>query len=509
MKKYLIIILSTFFAVLVSAQVRDYPHAKDAEKSDTYFFKVAGCDITVEKFKDIDYAHIELSKTAKVVVKINEPINHFSISPLNKKISGKTNGNELSFELPGAGYYAVSINNKRNLFILADAPEKKEIKETDKNIVSVMDFVTDNEGKVLQTVSLQTALDAASGSGKILYFPAGIYKTGMLTIRSNTHIYLAAGVLIKGSDNRNDYPSDDNKPESDHINNKENYTDYGEWMTFSRLIFIDKAENVKIAGRGIIDGNGKTIRDQGKPANLIRIRNSKNIVIEGVLLRDPAAWNTHILYSSDVTIRDVKILNDFNVPNTDGIDPDASKNVLIDHCFAYCNDDNIAIKTTNNGNYLQDIDNVKVKNCVFHTQKSALKVGTETKGNYMQNIVFENNDVLVSDRGIVFYCYDGATFRHIKYINNRFEKAFEKGQQRGIHISIKNRYGAGKIENILIKNNTFYTPFPKKSEISGLDNKHKVSNLKIKNLVIGGRKVKSLEEADIIVNEFVEDIVIK
>ncbi len=509
MKHYFLIIISVFFSTILSAHVKDYPHAADAEKSNTYTLSISGNNTIVEKFKDFDYAHIELNKAAEVIVKAAETINHFSISPLSKKIEGKTNGQELAFRLPAVGYYVVSINNGRKLFILADAPEKNVINTNGKNVMSVMNYVTDNEGKTLQTIQLQKALDAASGSGKVLYFPAGVYKTGTLTIHSNTNIYLAAGAMIKGSEDRKDYPSDDNKPESDHINNKENYTDYGEWMTFSRLILIDKAENVKISGRGIIDGNGHIVREQGKPANLIRIRNSKNITIEGVLLRDPAAWNTHILYSSNVTIRDVKILNDFDVANTDGIDPDASQNVLVDHCFAYCNDDNIAIKTTNNGNYLQDVNNIKVKNCVFLTKKSSLKVGTETKGKNMQNIVFENNDVLESDRGIVLYCFDGATFRNIKYINNRFEKAFERGQQRGIHISLKDRYGAGKIENVLIKDNIFYTPFPKSSEIFGLDKEHKVSNLKIENLVIEGKKVTSLKDANIEVNEFVENIIVK
>lgn len=78
-------------------------------------------------------------------------------------------------------------------------------------------------------------------------------------------------------------------------------------MTFSRLILVDSAENVSIRGRGIIDGSGAVLRAQGKPANLLRIRNSRNVVIEGVLLRDPAAWNTHIHYSDGVTIRDVKL----------------------------------------------------------------------------------------------------------------------------------------------------------------------------------------------------------
>lgn len=149
--------------------------------------------------------------------------------------------------------------------------------------------------------------------------------------------------------------------EADHIRNKEHYTDNGEWMTFSRLILVDSAENVSIRGRGIIDGSGATLRAQGKPANLIRIRNSRNVSIEGVLLRDPAAWNTHIHYSDGVTIRDVKLINDATVPNTDGFDPDASANVMIDHCFAYCSDDNVAIKTTNNLGLNKDLRNIVVR----------------------------------------------------------------------------------------------------------------------------------------------------
>ena len=145
------------------------------------------------------------------------------------------------------------------------------------------------------------------------------------------------------------------------------------------------------------------------------------------------------------------MINDRSVANTDGFDPDASKNVLIDHCFAYCSDDNIAIKTTNNGGLLQNCESITVSNCVFLTKKSSLKVGTETKGAIMQNILFQNNHVVEADRGMALYCSDGALFQDIRFIGNYFEKGFADSQKKAIHFQIKNRSGAGQIRNVLIK----------------------------------------------------------
>jgi polygalacturonase len=272
---------------------------------------------------------------------------------------------------------------------------------------------------------------------------------------------------------------------------------------------------VKITGYGTINGNGAQLRGKfGDDARmrLIMAVNSKNLTIDGVMLQDPGSWNTQILRCQDVVIRHVKLMNNTELSNTDGFDPDASKRVLIEDCFAYCSDDNVAIKTTNYGDYIDDVDDITVRGCVFLTKKSSLKVGTETRAQRMHNILFEDNDVLESDRGMALYVSDGAIFDNIRYLNNRFERNYPDAKCAGFYFQINKRNKEskpGQIKNILVRDCVFYTTFPKPSEILGLDAEHLVENITIDNLIIEGKKVTSLGEARIKTNEFTQNVTFK
>jgi hypothetical protein len=114
--------------------------------------------------------------------------------------------------------------------------------------------------------------------------------------------------------------------------------------------------------------------------------------------------------------------------------------------------------------------------------------------------------VIESDRGMALYCSDGATLDNIRFINNRFEHNFPDSQQKGIQFQIKNRSGSGQIRNVLIKDCTFETAFPKLSELLGLDKDHMIRNVTFDNLIIGGKKCKSLEDAFFKTTLFTENI---
>ena len=446
----------------------EYPVNKLAVRSQDFTLQSGNREIFVSQYKTYYYAHIEWRSALDLTLESSIPIAEFEISPESAGIKGSRIGNSIRFTMDGPGYVMVRINRDHRIFILADGMRK----EPDADLVSILDYDVDTTGDELVTANLQKALDEISGTGKVLDFPAGIYRTGTISIRSHSKIHLAPGAIIMGPEDVSDLETEDRiRPRS--------------------LVLIKDAEDVEITGRGIIDANGRHIRDtygdEGR-GRLMLILNSKHITLDGIILRDPPSWNTHVLYSEDVVIRNIKMLNDIDVSNTDGFDPDASRQVLIENCFAYCGDDNVAVKSTGTLGYLQDVYDITVRNNVFLTKKSALKVGTESNADVMKNITFENNDVLEADRGMTLYCYDGAIYENIRFINNRFERTHPDRCQCGLHFRIRKRRdwsGSGVMRQILIKDCSFSQAIPNLAQITGLNDDHRIE-LTIENLTIEG-----------------------
>lgn len=456
-----------------------YPVPESSVKSTLFSLKVNGLDVFTEQYKTYHYAHLKTLRAFSVFLTSNEIISVIKISPARFNISAAAGKTSASFILPGPGYYVVRINEKHKLFIFAEPPDN----EPAVNIVNIADQGIDNKGVRTETLAIQKAINDISGTGKTLLFPAGIYKAGSLSIPSNTSIYLCAGAILKAADNISDF-------------------DFHDEITPKSFFRIKDAENVTISGRGIIDANGRLLRD--KYADTARMRlllvlKSKNVTVDGIFVRDPGSWNTQILLSENVTVRNVKMLNDIELSNTDGFDPDASKNVLIENCFAYCSDDNIAVKITGKSDYIQDVENITVRGCTFLTKKSSLKVGTESRGEVMKDILFEDNDVIESDRGMALYCSDGATFQNIRYINNRFEDNYPDAKQSWMNFTITKRNPdskPGSMIGILVKDCSFEHPFPKVSEISGFDETHRIV-MTIDNMKVGGIRCNTEKEANI------------
>ena len=204
---------------------------------------------------------------------------------------------------------------------------------------------------LVQTEAIQQVIDrAAQEGGGVIVIPEGTYKTGALHFRQGTHLHLLRGAVLLGSEDIADFPIQMTRIE-------------GEWCRyFPALINVESLDGFSITGEGTIDGNGSTywrhfrIRRQWNPKctnkdeqrpRLVYCEKSRNLLIAGVTLQNSPFWTSHYYKCDHVKLLGVRFFSP-NHPiasaSTDGIDLDATRNVLVHGCSITVNDDAICLK---------------------------------------------------------------------------------------------------------------------------------------------------------------------
>ncbi|MGD9265427.1 MAG: hypothetical protein PVJ71_06595 [Lysobacterales bacterium] len=169
----------------------------------------------------------------------------------------------------------------------------------------------------------------------------------------------------------------------------------------------------------------------------------------------------------------------------------------------------MAVKSTNRGGRFEDVYDITVRNNIMLTWKSALKVGTETHAAEMRDILFENNQVIESDRGMALYARDGTHMHNIRFIGNHFERPYPEYQQRLIDFRITERHGKSRISDVLIKDNVVDQRWRHTSIIRGLSDEHDISNVVFENLLYVGKPVLSAEDLNLDAETHTKNITFK
>jgi hypothetical protein len=125
----------------------------------------------------------------------------------------------------------------------------------------------------------------------------------------------------------------------------------------------------------------------------------KNVLIEGVTLNDYPFWCVHPVFCTNVTIRKLTIVS--HNSNNDGIDPDSSKDVLIEDCYLDQSDDCLAIKAGRDNSAWRAgkaCENIIVRN--MPTNFDGIAIGSECSGGVRNVFVYDCE----YDDGNVLYC---------------------------------------------------------------------------------------------------------
>lgn len=249
-----------------------YPPPPIGHPSRAFRVRVGGKPAYVERYRDVSYVRFAFEGSIDLDIDVDAPITTHHILPAEAVSASTRSGSTLRLSLSEPSSLVVWIDDLEKLFVLADPIEAAPVAGAD-GVISVADAGAAANAPGVATAAFQSAIDAASttpGGGTVL-FPPGRHVAGVLRVKSNVTLYLAAGALLEGSPD----PGDD-------------------------FLLVDQASSVRIRGRGAIDGQG----------SIIHVRESQNVIIEDVMLRDSAAWAVHLVASRGALLRNVKVLND-------------------------------------------------------------------------------------------------------------------------------------------------------------------------------------------------------
>ncbi|HSK12137.1 MAG TPA: glycosyl hydrolase family 28 protein, partial [Phnomibacter sp.] len=245
---------------------------------------------------------------------------------------------------------------------------------------AVYDGVTNN------AAAIQQAIDAAhqNGGGKVVV-PRGRYVTGPIHLKSNVELNLHEEAVLLGSF---------------HI------LDYRSGNTTLALINSDKAKNVSITGKGLIDGQSDLLmadvfdklragiikdrawKEEGtwlkiRPGEasrpkLIEFHHCEQVSIKNIRIQNGTSWIQDYRNCNGVIIDSIHVFSN-TYWNNDGIDITDSKNVRITNCFINSADDGICLKSEDRNSRCE---NVYIANCTIRSSANAVKLGTASWGGF-------------------------------------------------------------------------------------------------------------------------------
>ena len=382
----------------------------------------------------------------------------------------------------------------------------------------------------------------AAGGGKVV-IPKGTFLTGPIYLKSNVNLYLSENAIIKFSDDKTKYlPVVLTRWEG------------VECMNYSPLIYSFKEVNIAITGKGVLDGQGSDKNwwgwkgnkesgwiegspNQKKDRNdlfemaennvppekrvfgeghylrpsFVQPYQCKNVLIEGVTLKNSPMWFVHPVLCENVTIKNATI--EGLGPNNDGCDSESSKNVLIKNCYFNTGDDCIAIKSgrNNDGRRINiPSENIVIQDCKMKEGHGGVVIGSEISGGAKN--IFAENCVMNSpnlDRAIRIKtnAVRGGLIEYV-YVRN-----IKIGQVKEAIIKINFYYEEGANGNFLpvVRNLDFSNITSEKSEyaiwIKAFD-KTPVTNIKFHDCVFQNvekenliENVDSMEIKNVIIND--------
>jgi len=405
----------------------------------------------------------------------------------------------------------------------ASAEDGKSAVHPVTHLFDVRTYGATGDGKTLDTVAVNRAIEAAAASGGgVVLFPAGSYLCFSIRLKSQVHLHLEQGSAIVAADSPREGDQtgynggvyDAAEPNTAW----DAYQDYGHNHWHNSLLWGEDIHDLSITGPGLIWGKGLSFgaeraargsyptykaEQPGVGNKAIALKNCHNVLLRDFFVLKGGHFALLLTGVDNLTIDNLKIDTD-----RDGMDLDCCQNVRVSNCTVNSPwDDGICPKSSYALGYARPTRNLTITNCwitgtyelgtvlegsfkkyapelrIPHTGR--IKCGTESNGGFI-NITI-SNCVFEGCQGYALETVDGALFEDIAITNTTMRDLNTSpifmrlgARLRGPRESTR----VGTMKRILISNlSCFNAPQNFSSILSGIQG-YAIEDVKLSNIYI-------------------------
>lgn len=310
--------------------------------------------------------------------------------------------------------------------------------------ISVRAHGAKGDGATIDTPAINKAIEAAAAAGGgTVYFPAGVYLSYSIRLKSKVGLFLDQGAVILAGPTPLSGTASGGYDAAEPQGAWEPYQDYGHNHWHNSLIWGEGLEEISISGPGMIWGKGlsrgwEPEKDPERPDTTkpgvgnkaIALKNCRNVRLCDFKILEGGWFGILATGVDNMTIDNLTIDT-----NRDGIDIDCCRNVRVSNCAVNSPwDDGICPKSSFALGHARPTENLTITNCYVtggyalgammdgswkpvdksnHVPTGRIKMGTESNGGF-RNITI-SNCVFESCRGLAIETVDGALAEDITF----------------------------------------------------------------------------------------------